>query len=74
ERAFSEQLSSTIYVDLSLTYRINKPGHSSVWALQIKNLLGEAMPEGYNYNYRTQNVQLDKSVVMVPSLSYTIEF
>jgi hypothetical protein len=74
DRAFSEQLSSTIYVDLSLTYRINKPGHSSVWALQIKNLLGEAMPEGYNYNYKTQNVQLDKSVVMVPSLSYTIEF
>lgn len=74
DRAFSEQLSSTIYVDLSLTYRINKPGHSSVLALQIKNLLGEAMPEGYNYNYKTQNVQLDKSVVMVPSLSYTIEF
>ncbi len=74
DRAFSNQLSSTIYVDLSATYRINKPGHSSIWALQIKNLLREAMPEGYNYNYRTQNVQLDKSVVMVPSLSYTIEF
>lgn len=74
DHAFSNQLSSSIYADLSVTYRINRSGHSSVWALQIKNLLGEAMPEGYNYNYKTQNVQLDKSVVVIPSLSYTIEF
>lgn len=74
DRAFSEQLSSTTYVDLSATYRINRAGYSSVIALQVKNLLGQAMPEGYNYNYRTNNVQLDKSVVVIPSISYTIEF
>lgn len=73
-RAFSEQLSSSLYSDLSVTYRINKSGHSSVWALQVKNILGQEMPEGYNYNYKTKKVQLDKSVIVIPSLSYKIEF
>lgn len=72
--AFSEQLSSTVYADLSVTYRTNHAGYSSVWALQVKNLLGQSMPLGYDYNYRSRSVELDKSVVVVPSLSYSIEF
>ncbi len=73
-QAFQNQLPSTIYADLSVTYRINRAKHSSIWALQIKNLLGESTAEGYNYNYKTQSVVLDKSVVVVPSISYSIEF
>ncbi|WP_234571280.1 TonB-dependent receptor [Rhodohalobacter sp. 614A] len=74
DRAFRNQLSSMLYADLSVTYRINRAGHSSVWALQVKNILGREMPEGYNYNYKTEKVQLDKSVIVIPSLSYKIEF
>ncbi len=73
-QAFKNQLSSTIYADLSVTYRVNRSKHSSIWALQVKNMLGESTAEGYNYNYKTQSVVLDKSVVVIPSLSYTIEF
>ncbi len=73
-RAFSNQLPSLVYADLSLTWRLNRPGYSSIWAVQVKNALGRAMPEGYNYSYRTQSVVLDKSVVVVPGISYTIEF
>jgi hypothetical protein len=73
-QAFRDQLPSTIYADLTVTYRINRTGHSSVWALQVKNLLGEPMPEGYNYSYKSQSVVLDKSVVVIPGISYTIEF
>ncbi len=32
------------------------------------------MPEGYNYNYKTGSVTLDESVVIVPGISYKIEF
>jgi len=73
-RAFSNQLPSLLYADLSVTLRLNRPGYSSIWAVQVKNALGRAMPEGYNYSYRTGSVELDKSVVVVPSISYTIEF
>lgn len=73
-QAFKNQLPSTIYADLSVTYRVNRSKYSSIWALQIKNMLGEPMPEGYNYNYKSESIVLDKSVVVIPSISYTIEF
>jgi hypothetical protein len=73
-QAFKNQLPSTIYADLSVTYRLNRSRHSRTLALQVKNLLGEETAEGYNYNYKTQSVTLDKSVVVIPSISYTIEF
>ena len=73
-QAFSNQLTTTAYAHLSVTYRTNHSGHSSIWAFQVKNLLGQAMPEGYNYNYKTQRVELDKSVIVIPAISYKIEF
>ncbi len=73
-RAFENQLPTIFYADLSVTYRLNRPEYSSIWALQVKNLLGQATAEGYNYNYKTQSVTLDKSTVVIPSISYTIEF
>ena len=39
-KAFTSQSPATKYVDLTITYRNNKQGHSSVWALQVKNVLG----------------------------------
>ena len=73
-QAFSNQLATTVYGHLSVTYRINRAGHSSIWAFQVKNFLGQAMPEGYNYNYKSRRVELDKSVIVIPALSYKIEF
>ncbi|TVQ13960.1 MAG: TonB-dependent receptor [Balneolaceae bacterium] len=72
--AFSNQLPSITYVDLSVTYRINYRSYSTVLALQIKNLLGAPIYEGYNYNYTTGTVQLDTNVAIIPGLSYKVEF
>lgn len=73
-RAFENQLPTSIYLDLTVTYRLNRVRYSSIWAFQFKNILAQSMAEGYNYNYKTQSVTLDKSVVIVPSISYKIEF
>jgi hypothetical protein len=73
-QAYKNQLPSTMYVDFTVTYRMNRTNYSSIWALQIKNMLGEPMHEGYNYNYKTRSVQMDKIVVVMPVLSYKIEF
>lgn len=73
-QAFKNQLPTVFYTDLSFTFRSNRPTYSSVWALQVKNLLGQSTAEGFNYNYKTQSVVIDKSVVVVPSISYKIEF
>jgi len=73
-KAFEIQTPATKYLDLTMTYRINKPGHSSVWALQIKNVLGSRNYDGYSFNYKTQNIENPGYVVILPVLSYKIEF
>jgi hypothetical protein len=74
-RAFDDQLPSSYYFDLSLSYRINKKKHSSVWAFQLKNALGSrSYYDGYEYNLKTNKVQEDGSVIILPVLSYKIEF
>jgi hypothetical protein len=64
-RAFEDQLPSSYYLDLSLSYRINKKKHSSVWPSYY---------DGYEYNLKTNKVQKDGSVIILPVLSYKIEF
>ncbi len=73
-KAFEIQTPATKYLDLTLTYRINKPGHSSVWALQIKNVLGAINYDGFAYYYKTGMIENRGYVVILPVLSYKIEF
>jgi hypothetical protein len=74
-KAFSNQLPATKYLDLTITYQINKPRYSSMWALQIKNVLAMPMSNAnFAYNYKTGKVTNDKIVVILPLLSYKIEF
>jgi len=73
-KAFEDQGNAMYYLDLTITYRANKKRYSGVWALQIKNVLGSPMDEGYSYNYRTNSVEPSKSVVVLPVLSYKVEF
>jgi hypothetical protein len=73
-KAFSTRFPSTKYVDLTVSYRINKRGHSSVWSLQVKNVLGNPMYDGYSYYYKTDKISRNNVVVVLPVLSYKIEF
>lgn len=73
-RAFDNQSKAMYYLDLTITYRTNKKRFSGVWALQIKNVLGSPMDEGYSYNYRTNSIESSKSVIVLPVLSYKVEF
>ena len=73
-KAYEIQTPASRYLDLTLTYRINKVKHSSVWALQIKNALGSKNYEGYAYYYKTGAIENNGYVVILPILSYKIEF
>jgi len=41
---------------------------------QFKNLLGSKEFYGYRYNYQTLAIEKDESKLMIPSISYKIEF
>jgi len=73
-KAFKNKGNAMYYLDFTITYRTNKKRYSGVWAFQIKNLLGSPMDDGYSYNYKTKKIESSKSVVVLPVLSYKVEF
>ena len=73
-KAFETKTPPAKYLDLTVTYRINKSGHSSVWALQVKNVLGSKNYDGYSYFYKSRTVENRGYAVILPILSYKIEF
>ncbi len=72
--AFQDQAPTVNYLDMTITYRKNKRNFSTVWSLQVKNLLGYEDFDGYNYNFSEMAVEESRSIVMIPNLSYKIEF
>ncbi|GAH78155.1 unnamed protein product, partial [marine sediment metagenome] len=73
-RQFEDQKPMVYHFNTSISYRTNKKKHSSIWSLQVLNLLGSEEFYGYDYNYRTETIDKAEVVVVVPSLSYKIEF
>jgi hypothetical protein len=58
----------------TINYRINKKRHSSIWSLQMVNLLMAKENYGLYYNYKTGQVERFEFAVLVPNISYKIEF
>lgn len=73
-RAFSEQFRTLTYADLTVNYRINHHKSSSVFSFQMKNVLGAPIYIDHNYNYQTGQIELSKATLVIPNISYKIEF
>jgi hypothetical protein len=73
-KAFQNQESPMYYLDFTITYRMNRKRFSGVWALQIKNALGTPNFDGMKYNLKTNRIEKDEISVVLPVLSYKIEF
>ena len=70
---FNNQFDTQYIVDLTFNYRTNREGYSTVWALQIKNLL-MSQDKSFDYNHQTEQVDLIKEGTILPFLSWKIEF
>jgi hypothetical protein len=73
-KAFQDQMPATYNLDITFTYRTNKKNHSGIWALQLKNALGNPMYGGYDYYYKAGTIESSEVVIILPVLSYKIEF
>ena len=62
------------HLNISINYRVNQKNHSSIWSLQVLNLLGAQEYFGYMYDYKKDKVVEDKQVIIMPTISYKIEF
>lgn len=73
-KAFDEQFDDQPIVSFTVSYRINKATHASVWSLQVLNAMSVEEYERDFYNLQTGQIDTRYSGIMVPELSYKIEF
>lgn len=73
-RAFEAQGPDTYFLHATITYRKNKKKHSSLWSLQVLNALGSKNFQGYEYNILTKSIDSDYETIIIPNLSYKIQF
>lgn len=73
-RAFSMQHDPIFYADFTINYRINHKHSSSQISLQVKNIFAASTVENFNYNFKTNSVQLDTNKFVLPVINYKIEF
>lgn len=73
-RLYESQKPTMFHLNTSVTYRINKKGHSGIWALQVLNAFGAKENYGPSFNYRTNTIFEESLRVIVPSVSYKLEF
>ena len=72
--AFSNRKPDVLYVSTTISYRINKAHHASIWSLQLLNVTGTREFNGYRYNYITNKIEKEQEAIIVPNISYKIEF
>lgn len=72
--AFDKSFRDNSIFSFTVSYRKNKPNHSSAWSLQILNALGSREFADNYYNVLTGNVDTTYESIVIPNLSYRIQF
>jgi hypothetical protein len=72
--SFSEKLPDTPITSFTVSFRKNKPKHSSVWSLQVINATQTDEFDNHIYNLNTSRVEKEFSKTVIPNISYKIEF
>jgi len=74
DEAFSDRKPTVYYLDFTASWQRNKPRYSSTWSFQFVNLLFQKEFYGHRYNFRTNAIEELKEIVMIPNISYRIDF
>lgn len=73
-RAYTRQTAPMMNVHLTVAYKKNKLKSSREVALKIVNLTQQPDFYGYQYNYITGGIDKDVETILIPNLSYKIQF
>ena len=73
-QAFSKQLPAAFIAHTSLSYKINRRWKSHEFAVKVINLTGYKDFYGHRYNFFTHKVDENKESIIIPNISYKIEF
>lgn len=73
-KAYSGKEKNAAVLSFSVSYRINKQNHAGIWSFHIMNALGNQEFRGYEINDKTGLPEKKFDRIVVPNLSYKIEF
>lgn len=74
KKAFEDRKPNVYYLHMTCNYRLNRKNHASVWSLQVLNILGSPEFFGYKYNMKEDTIDKDQQTIIMPNISYRIEF
>ncbi len=72
--AFSSQEPDIFYADITIEFRTNRRRTSRVWSVQLMNITGHEEFYGYRYNLRENRIDPEREMILVPNISYKVEF
>ena len=73
-KAFTGKEKNAAILSFSVLYRINKQNNTGIWTFHLMNALGNKEFRGYEINNKTGLPEKKFDRIMVPNLSYKIEF
>lgn len=73
-KAFEKQLTPSFTTHFTLIYRVNKPKSTREIALKVLNAGRYNEFYDFQFNYKTQQIQEHREAILIPNLSYKIEF
>lgn len=73
-RAYEAREDVAKVLSFSVSYRKNKPKHASIWSFHLLNALGQDEFRGYEFNLKTGALEKQFDLIVVPNISYKIEF
>lgn len=72
--AFEEKFDDIPVFSFTISYRKNKPHYSSLWSVQILNASKSQEFSNHFYNIKTGKIDTKYEGIMIPNISYRIEF
>jgi hypothetical protein len=74
DRAFESRLPTYFRADLQVSYKINKPGYSMEWRLDVQNMTDRRNTAYYYFDAAQNKIRQKLQVGFLPLLSCRIEF
>jgi hypothetical protein len=71
---FSAQLDPALMVHFTISYRMNREKVSHEIALKMLNVTNYKDFYGYRYNFKEHSLDRNFEAIMIPNLSYKVEF
>lgn len=73
-RTWGKQTKPNHFMHFTLTYRRNRGKFSTLWSVQVLNVLGSKEFYGEYYDRKTNSIKTDAEGIIIPNISYKIQF